>query len=306
MEENRDFAQISFGTFDIEHLGLNETLALNFLTEEINTKLTELNKAETKEKRWAFLKIPHTKPDDFAEIQLQIADTKKIIAGIRHFNQQKDKAFVAIQTNFITHKEELKDIYKQYLGNIFGKFSPQYLRYFTRQKIAADKIGSCFMVQRIATILEESPYAEEQNITLISPQNAAYYTWYEKEYQKFHLKNPSLAHSVPVNDLAYMENSRAINLLKEVHYNGQVIGLIAGIEETFLGHAGIYMAEILLKESWKGLGLAKVVQRKYLREINMPEKIVWGTIDFANKPSLHTALANKREAIHYENFIKIT
>ena len=102
-----------------------------------------------------------------------------------------------------------------------------------------------------------------------------------------------------------MEESRELGLLYYGVINNENVGLIAADKTNFLSHSGVYFNEIMLTTDWKGKGLAKVLQQKFIKEHVCQLDFVWGTIDWNNKPSLKTALSNNREAIRFESFIDI-
>jgi len=87
----------------------------------------------------------------------------------------------------------------------------------------------------------------------------------------------------------------------EVYMKGKKIGLIAEERSPFLGHSGVYFHEIFISKKWKGKGLAKAIQRKFVND----DDFIWGTIDAQNLPSYKTALVNKRRPIRFECFLKI-
>jgi L-amino acid N-acyltransferase YncA len=102
-----------------------------------------------------------------------------------------------------------------------------------------------------------------------------------------------------------MSDSLEQGLLKTVELNGKRIGLIVGEKSDFLGRTGIYFHEIYISSDWKGMGLAKAIQRKYISLFANELELIWGTIDSANLPSYKTAYSNGRRAVRYECFVKL-
>lgn len=305
LNQFEDFAAITLSTYNLKDIAIDYQKALTALTAETASEYEELNSEKVLVSRCEFYKIPDVEKEHYQEYMVSITDKGKVICGIRHLNMQPDAAFINILTNFKTSQKELLDIYQTYLHKYFELFKPKYLRYYTNNKILSDIRNNCYLVQMASVIKEKIIFEEEKNMTLITPINESYYKDYQNEYEKFHQKYPDLKNKVPCNDLKLMENSRKDGLLKEVKYQGKSIGLIAGLRDDFLGHPAIYFIEILLKENWRGKGLAKAMQRKYINEISAANEIVWGTIDMANQPSIMTAKANLRKAVRYENFVKI-
>jgi len=62
---------------------------------------------------------------------------------------------------------------------------------------------------------------------------------------------------------------------------------------------------MVICEHWKGQGLAKAIQRKFVDENSKQTDVVWGTINSANLPSYKTAAANRRIPIRCESFFEI-
>ncbi len=301
----KNFAKISLSTYNLKGLAIDTKKALNGLSNEIQAAYEELNSEKVKTRRCNFFNIPNTEKEHYAEHLIDIVTKGKIICGIRHLNGQPDKAFVNILTDFETTKKELLAIYDSTLAKYFTPFNPIYIRYYTKQKILSNFRSNCSLVQHASLIKEAIEFEEEKHMNLISPESDNYLKPYVEEYEKFHQQNPELKNKVPCNNLKDMEACRLAGLLKEVQYNNKSIGIIAARREEFLGHSGIYFMEIMINEVWKGRGLAKAIQRKYIDEICTADEIVWGTIDMDNLPSFKTAKANLRKEVRYENFVKI-
>jgi len=259
------FAAITLSTYNLKDIAINYKKALATLTTEIASEYEELNSEKVLVSRYDFFKIPDAEKEHYQEYAVDIPQKGKVICGIRHLNMQPDVAFVNILSNFKTSKKELLEIHQAYLHKYFKPFKPKYLRYYTNQKILSDLRSQCYLVQMASTIKKEKTFEEEKNMTLITPENDSYYKDYQNEYEKFHQKNPDLKNKVPCNDFKLMEKSRKDGLLKEVKYQGKSIGLITGRRDDFLGHPGMYFTEMLLKENWRGKGLAKAMQRKFIK-----------------------------------------
>jgi len=148
------------------------------------------------------------------------------------------------------------------------------------------------------------PFDQEAAITLTAPKDDSYFDWYTAGYKDFHNRFPDLEPYVSVNTKDDMELSRKEDLLRIVEINKQPIGLISAMRDTFLGQDSIYFLEIFIENAYTGKGLAKCIQRKFVAEVAKQE-IIWGTIDYKNKPSLKTALSTGRIPVRYEHFIEI-
>lgn len=307
MEKSKwnNFANAVLETYQIEDLNLNQERALKALASEIESEFIDLNKIETKTARFNFFNIPNTNPEDYAEYLVVIPEKGALICGIRHLCSQREEPFVHLLPAFKTTKEELLDLYHHYLSDSFKVFKPKKLRFYTSNKIDADEFGMVHLVQKASVIKSNVQFELEKEIDLIAPQSANYYHWYAENYRFFHEANPEIALKVPVNDQELMEESRVAGLLREASYKGVIVGLIAALPTPFLGNEGVYFIDILLKEEWRGKGVAKAIQRKFIDIIVANDALVWGTIDVANKASFNTARANLRKKVRYENFIAI-
>jgi len=300
-----NFAEISLATYNLEAFDIDRQTALNAIVKEIEESLLDLNKQTTKDARYKNLKVKNATPEDYTERIIEIEKGKIIITGIRHANGNTAMPFVNIWTNFYTSEAELKEIYNFFLFDYFKVFEPKEIRYFTKNLIPSNTISSCYLVQKSSEIKNIKPHPEEQDMKLISPADTTYYDWYVTGYKNFHAQFPTLENSVPLNSLAVMEESNAAGLLKLAIYKGKEIGLIAATREAFLGMDGLYFLEIFMDENYKGKGLAKSIQRKFVAEFSQDEDFIWGTVDYHNKPSFKTALSNKRLAIRFENCIAL-
>lgn len=300
-----DFAEISLSTYNLKNLNIDSAKAIAAISKEIETEYAELNSEKVKASRAKHFNIPGAEKEHYAEYLISLSGEKKIICGIRHLGEQKDEAFVSILTNFKTTKDGLLEIYHSSLSKYFKLFEPKKLRYYTSQKVEGNQIRNIYLTQNAHTIKENIQFDLEKDITLINPNNENYYHTYVEEYEKFHQQNPGLKNNVQCNDLQLMESSRKDGLLRQLSFKGQIIGLIAGLKDNFLGQQSIYFIEILVNEGWKRKGFAKAMQRKFVNEICEDNEIIWGTIDIDNKPSIMTAKANLRMEIRYENFLKI-
>ena len=115
----------------------------------------------------------------------------------------------------------------------------------------------------------------------------------------------NLKDKVTINSKKVMQDSIEDGLLKSVLLNGKRIGLIAAKISKFLGYNGMYFNEIFIDKNFKGKGLAKAIQRKFIQEFSRSNEFIWGTIDSQNLPSFKTALANGRKPIRFECFVPI-
>jgi len=301
----RDFAKTELATYNLEAFEIDQTKALESVLKELETTMEDLSKETTKQARLKHLQIEGVVAEDYTEHLISLDQHKKILCGIRHMGGNSEFPFVHTSTNFKVEEPELVEIYQTHLKEHFEKFKPNYIRYYKTEASENNEMGSCYLVQKASVIKSLKPHSEEANIELLLPEDDAYYEWYKEGYEKFHQAFPDLKPNVPINDKKMMEESRENGLLRIAHYQNQPIGLIAAEREDFLGAKGCYFIEIFIEENHKGKGLAKNIQRKFIDHFTEEEDLIWGTIEYQNKPSLKTALSNKRLPIRFENFIKI-
>ncbi len=103
-----------------------------------------------------------------------------------------------------------------------------------------------------------------------------------------------------------MSESLDQGLLFFAKINQEKVGLIAGIKSELLGHSGMYFNEIFISKEFRGKGLAKSIQRKFINDNAKPKDIIWGTIDYQNKCSYRTAASNERTPIRFECFLSLS
>lgn len=301
----QEFARTELNTFNLKEFNLNESLALNELSKEIRSEWEELNSSEVKKSRWEFFKIPGTKPEDYSERLLTLKDGRKLIYGIRHFGGDCNLPFVSLRPNFkIKRLEDTLELYRL-IKDELAPFRAQSLCFWSNQQLVIGQIHSTYLVATASEIKAMKPWSEEANLVLRASADDSYYDYYKLGYKKFHLERPDLKSKVTLNSLDIMEASREQGLLYEVFYQGSRMGLIAAERSSLLGHEGLYFNEIFIETRWKGKGLAKALQRKFVHQYARDEDLIWGTIDSSNVPSYQTAIRNGRRAIRFESFVDV-
>ena len=304
-KDAQSFAQGIFDTFDLSGLHINQEIAIESLYQDTLNQWNELNSKNVMQRRHDYFKIPNVTYSDYAERILEMEDDKKVIYGIRHLNTDRTRPFIDLRSNFqISSKTMALDIYDQ-IKHHFTYFKPQLMAFWSAKKLIADFWGSIYWVTQASDIKKLTPWKDEKLLTLIQVVDDSYYQWYQERYEAFHTDWPKLKEFVTVNSKECMNRSMQQGLLYEVYYQGEKIGLIAGERSLFLGHPGIYFNEIFIDLSWKGKGLAKAIQRKFVVGNAQDDEWIWGTINDQNIPSCRTASANQRKAIRFESFIKI-
>ncbi|MDP7320550.1 MAG: hypothetical protein QF441_08075 [Bacteriovoracaceae bacterium] len=303
-DDVRSFAQEELNTFDLSNIELDINLALKELSDEIVSEWNELNSNEVMNSRNNYFEMPNTKSIDYAEKLLELGGNKKVIYGIRHMGGNKDLPFINLKPNFgINNVREVFEIYKK-VKDEFTAFNPLYLSFWSPKKIDVDFIGSTYLVTRSKDIKLMKPWEGEASLELKKVVDDSYYDWYKSGYEEFHKERPDLEKKVTLNSLDSMRDSVGQGLMYEVYYDGEKMGIIAGESSSLLGHSAVYFHEIFISKKWKGKGLAKAMQRKFVEMSTKDDDFIWGTVDSHNLPSYKTALSNGRKPIRYECFIK--
>mgnify|MGYP003684670097 CR=1 FL=1 len=303
--EEQSFALAELNTYDLTGLGINKETALKELREDLISEIEDLNSEDTKKARFDHFKVKGASPDDYSEKLLKLDDDESIVYGIRNMGGNPDIPFVQIIPNFeITSKQMSLSIYER-IKDEFKAFGPLYLSFQTRTRIDADFFGSVYMVAKTIDLVNKKPWPIEDRISFVDINDNSYYEWYKNGYDEFHSDVPGLKEKVTVNSEGSMTDSLEQGLLKFVEIYGERIGLIAGEKSELLGHTGVYFHEIYISKKWKGKGIAKAIQRKFVTLFANELEYVWGTIDSSNLPSYKTAYSNGRRPIRHECFINL-
>ncbi|MCJ8347244.1 hypothetical protein MJH12_17015 [bacterium] len=292
-------------TFDLKSFDLDKSKVLNFLNDELQQELLELNTKKVSTSRCTFFKVDGTDPEHYLNRLYSLPRGGQVICGIRHFGGNPNLPFLKINPNFkVDSKKKALEIYSSLQGD-FQLFDPKYLSFWSNEHLSVDFIGSVYMVSSSKQMKQLIPWPMESKIELIDIKDDSYYPWYQKVYEDFAIEHPDLSEKVLVNSKELMHQSLEQNLLKLVTFDQEVMGLIAAEKLSFLGHEGLYFNEILICKEFKTRGLAKAIQRKFVQQFTSNDCYIWGTIDSTNLPSFKTALANGRAAIRYECFVNL-
>ncbi len=300
----QSFALAELNTYDLRGLGICENKAVCEIQEDIVSNFDDLNSEETKKARLDYFKVAGVTYDDYSEKHMRLDENREIIYGIRNIGGNSNLPFINLIPNFeIESKEDALRIYEN-IKDDQRIFNPLYLCFHTNTKIDADFLGSLYMVATTKSLKEKKAWPNEKSISFKEINDDSYYEWYKNGYDDFHSEFPELKTKVKVNSSDIMSVSLEQSLLKYVEFNGNRVGLIAAEKSNFLGHTASYFNEIFISKKWKGKGLAKAIQRRFVEEFS-EEDYVWGTIDSNNLPSYKTAYSNGRRPIRYECFINL-
>lgn len=300
-----NFAHEELNTFDLTNLEIDTNIAIKGLSDEIVSEWNELNSLEVLESRCKYFAVPNTTSSDYAEKLLALSSDMKIIYGIRHMGGNKEMPFINLKSNFrISSAKQAISIYNN-IKDEFIAFNPLYLSFWSPTKVDVDFVGSIYLVANSSKIKAMKPWDSEASLNLKKVLDDSYYDWYKSGYEEFHKDRPDLEKKVTVNSLESMRDSLEQGLMYKVYLDGEQIGLIAAEKSKFLGHYGLYFHEIFITKKWKGKGLAKAIQRKFIEMNTENDDFIWGTVDSHNLPSYKTAQSNNRKAIRFECFIKL-
>lgn len=305
-QEIESFSLAELNTYDLSFIDLDKQKALKEISQELQEEFDDLNSEETTNARLEHFKVHGAKASDYQEKILFLDDERKALYGIRNLGGNPEIPFIQLRTNFdLKSKNECLDLYNT-IKDEFKVFNPLYISLSHSTKFDADFYGQIHMVSSVKSVSEMTPWPSENDIEFEQIKTNSFYEWYKNGYEEFNKDMPHLKDMVKVNDLSTMRESLNQELLKYVFYKGERIGLIAAESSDFLGHSGVYFNEIFITKTFKGKGLAKNIQRKFIQDYCRYFQFVWGTIDAKNLPSYKTAFANGRRPVRYECFIKLT
>lgn len=303
--EVESFANAAYASFNLESLTIDKSKALEELSADISAEFEDLNSAETKQARHEHFNIEGTNEENYIEKILDLGNDKKIIYGIRHMGGNREIPFIQFAPNFtIESKKQALSIYEKVKDELRA-FKPMFLSFWSHKQIDEDFIGNSYMVSTAESFKTMQAWPQEEGMVFENIGTTLYYAWYKKGYEEFHLDCPELAKKVTINGIEIMNDSMEQGLLKYINLNGERIGLIAAEKSKLLNHDGLYFNEIYIEKKYKGRGLAKAIQRKFVNEFSKGHEFIWGTIDTLNKPSYKTAYSNGRRPIRFECFIDL-
>ncbi len=301
----QSFTTAELNTYNLSSLTIDREVAKSAIQQELLEEVTDLNLESTQQSRLDFFKVEGATKDHYSEKVLSISADKELIYGIRNMGGNPEVPFIQLIPNFkISSKEECLEIYKL-IKEEFKVFRPLHLSFHSAHKVNADFYGSIYMVSKTQELITQNHWPVEEFISFESIEDDSYYGWYRDGYEEFHRDFPELKSKVDINSLHSMQDPLEQGLIKYVILDEERIGIIVGEASNFLGHTAVYFHEIYITKKYKGKGLAKAIQRKYVMDFCSESDFVWGTIDSMNIPSYKTAYSNGRRPIRYESFINL-
>jgi len=294
-----------FLSFEAIKSYLEEVIVHSTLGEEFLSEFSELNDGATMQARHQYFEVPDSTPEHYKE-SIFYFDGKPLVAGIRHLGANKELPFVKLTPGFrISGSIALREVYKS-IENEFKVFNPQWISLVSDklfEKSSSCRIGHVTMVNRAETIMAMAPWSLEKQLFFEEPEED-FYRSYCEDYWAFHQNAPELKDKVTILEEDDFSSSLSLGLTKEIYLGGERVGLVSAERNPFLGHDGLYFIDLVLSEKWKGRGLAKAIQRRFISDECQGDEFVWGTIDNDNVPSYKTAVKNLRSPLAYEYFVK--
>jgi len=244
---------------------------------------------------------------DYHLRELQLPGDLSILACIHFFGSAKRFPFVGVyaQSRKIS-QEELRPVV-DFLMKEFALFKPTCVQLWSLGKandfrqvgdvhISNDQrfvIGN--LPKIIASEAPPEPPAETGTLTLEKTTVSNCYQNYRETYEEFFKDNPQWLDRLHIEPLESLEECAKCGGLFQVLIDGECAGLIASKPGIYRGISGWLMIDEVLTKPYRGRGFAPVMQRMFLERLDQGIcKLVMGTIDCANKPSLGTALRNGR------------
>lgn len=140
----------------------------------------------------------------------------------------------------------------------------------------------------------------KNDLPLRKPED--YYEWYKSEYAKFHKTKPEYKNRITVNSKESMDKSLDEGLLYFYIQDERKIGLIAGINDVFLGESAIYLNDILISENHRENSYATSLLASFTGILNAKYFIC--EIDSDNIASTKTAIRSGQKIYSQELFVQ--
>lgn len=265
-------------------------------------ELMTLEVCEKREKRFQ-LGVPL---DSYLERIVQDEKGREVMMGIRFRNLNTDRPFVFAWPSFKVEEEDIF-LLKEMARREFQEFSPLYLSL----PMAPDyksKIHkySYDMVTVLGHFKHWEPFKLDEGLEIRKLENLNFYPEYQREYDLFHKSVPALSGEVEIEDEETLQEAMKLNLAYSFHVKDDFAGIILATEREYAGVPGIAYSEKFLYSRFRGKGYSVPMQKAFLNEISKRDyEVYWGTILYANKPSLRSALSTKRQICEMDIFFDL-
>lgn len=258
------------------------------ITREFNEVL-ELNDPAVLQKRNAYFGVGSTTDYLNKLIKTSAGD---VVAGIRHLGGDKKKPFVFIWPSF---RVDLVNEISDEIYPFFEIFKPEAYSHWCRPD--CNNLIGTILQQRFVGRIDRMI---KNDLPLRKPED--YYEWYKSEYAKFHKTKPEYKNRITVNSKESMDKSLDEGLLYFHIQDERKIGLIAGINDVFLGESAIYLNDILISENHRENGYATSLLASFTGILNAKYFIC--EIDSDNIASIKTAIRSGQKIYSQELFVQ--
>ncbi|MDD9939877.1 MAG: hypothetical protein OXU20_02325 [Myxococcales bacterium] len=241
--------------------------------------------------------IDGTTHRDYMLREFDLGSDGRVLAGIHFAGMDPRRPFVGV----LARTEPLADVdavrrVGRHLCDAFASFEPQWFRLWDH---AADRglssiAGVCVDMLLVAGRLVELralPVPETSASLALRPCRATdIYPAYCAIFERFFAAQPSWRGRIHVESEEALRQAETDGALRRAFVGGEPAGFFAVVPARERALRGYVMLEEILDTPFRGCGLAPALQRMLLDHIDADrDALLFGHIDGANLPSLHTA-----------------
>lgn len=301
-----DAAATMMYDLDVFRSLINKEKVENYISSELDEMLG-LNDKKIMKNRFNYFRVPGTNILDYEQKLIRLGNSNKsVLAGIRHLGGNPKKPFIYIWPDFELDNSNLRNVMEE-VYSYFEVFKPLSVNFWINPNLLSEinSEGSLVLLQQklvrnLKSIKETSKIVESNELILKKVDNVEYYSWYESEYNKFHISNPMMKDRIPVNDIDLMEECRNEGLLYYGIVKEERIGIIAAEKNEFFGIEGIYIDEIMVAKEYRGHKYSEALLYKLVKSLPEYVQILWSEIDSENIPSTKAAISVGQQVFSIE------
>lgn len=216
-----------------------------------------------------------------------------ILAGIRHKNGNVDKPFVYLWPSF---KINDMNLIIDEINPYFEVFKPKSYNIWIRPD--KNDYNATINQQRFIGVVSDLLVFD---LELKTPKS--YYDWYKEEHDKFIQQNQRFKDRITINSKDMMDECLKQGLLFQHIENNEIIGLVAGETEVFLGGNSVHIDEILIGSAFRRKGYSSKLLGSFINK--METKYITCEIDIENIGSTKTAFKLGEKVFSQELFFEI-
>lgn len=282
-----------------------DKLRIDLEAEFRDTLSARMESQENVERYAARCPVEGTVPQEYHLREITLFDDLSVLAGIHFRNLDTSFPFVGVfaQSRFLDPDEVLTA--SRRLGEEFRIFRPHWVQWwcganrFDMRGIPGAVGDQRLIVGDISEILATPPPAlpttsEQYLLELLPETERAGYERYSNAFTEFMAQNPqwhNRLHMTTPDEFKECEEAGGLFALTAGTNAQHYCGVIAAMPSQLKGIRGWLMMEELITESFRGKGLAPVMQRLFIEKLDREKgQLIFGTIDDKNTPSLRTAL----------------